>query len=396
MSDFMLPRIKDIAVELAPRLIEIRRHLHSHPELSGQEYQTAAYVAGVLSSCGLRVQELVGKTGAIAELVGQGTDSRLLAIRTDMDALPIQERTRLDYASKYPGLMHACGHDVHTTVGLGTAMVLSQVIDEIPGNIRFLFQPAEETAQGAGWMIRDGVMEDVSAVFSLHTFPSLPAGTIGIRYGALTAAADDIALTILGESGHGARPHEAIDAVWVASQVITTLQQAISRTQNPLRPVVLTFGQISGGRAPNVIADQVRLSGTVRSLHPETSARLPEWIEGIVANICTSYGAKYELDYRRGVPSVQNDHFLTQITESAAAEAWGSDRVQIIMEPSLGAEDFALYLEHAPGTMFRLGVAATDQPNYPLHHPKFHVDESSIVTGVVTMAYAAYQYWFMR
>ncbi|MDG2614718.1 amidohydrolase [Thermoleptolyngbya sichuanensis A183] len=389
----MLSQIKDLAASLAPRLVEIRRHLHSHPELSGQEYQTAAYVSGVVSSCGLHVQELVGKTGVVAELRGTDRDSRMLAIRTDMDALPIQERTGLEFASRQPGIMHACGHDVHTTVGLGTAMVLAQLGIQFPGTIRFLFQPAEETAQGAGWMIRDGVMEGVTAIFGVHTFPTIPGGSVGIRYGALTAAADDLELVIMGESGHGARPHEAIDAIWIASQVVTTLQQAISRTQNPLRPVVLTIGQIQGGRAPNVIADQVRMLGTVRSLHPETSASLPVWIEQIVANVCQSYGAKYTMNYRRGVPSVQNDPALTQIMESAASEAWGGDRVQILLEPSLGAEDFSLYLQHAPGTMFRLGVAFADKPNYPLHHPQFHVDETAIVTGVVTMAYAAYKYW---
>ncbi|WP_448603350.1 M20 family metallopeptidase [Thermoleptolyngbya sp.] len=389
----MLSQIKDLAVSLAPRLVEIRRHLHSHPELSGQEYQTAAYVSGVVSSCGLHVQELVGKTGVVAELHGTGEDSRMLAIRTDMDALPIQERTGLEFASRQKGIMHACGHDVHTTVGLGTAMVLAQLGIRFPGTTRFLFQPAEETAQGAGWMIRDGVMERVTAIFGVHTFPTIPGGSVGIRYGALTAAADDLELVIMGESGHGARPHEAIDAIWIASQVVTTLQQAISRTQNPLRPVVLTIGQIQGGRAPNVIADQVRMLGTVRSLHPETSASLPGWIEQIVANVCQSYGATYTMNYRRGVPSVQNDPALTQIVESAASEAWGGDRVQILLEPSLGAEDFSLYLQHAPGTMFRLGVAFANKPNYPLHHPQFHVDETAIVTGVVTMAYAAYKYW---
>lgn len=389
----MLSQIKDIVHTLAPRLIEIRRHLHSHPELSGQEYQTAAYVAGVLSSCGLHVQEAVGKVGVVGELPGQGADPRLLAIRTDMDALPIQERTNLEFASRQPGIMHACGHDVHTTVGLGTAMVLSQLGSTLPGQVRFLFQPAEEISQGASWMVADGVMDRVSAVLSVHVFPSIPAGSVGIRYGALTAAADDIEILIVGESGHGARPHEAIDAVWIAAQVVTNLQQAISRTQNPLRPVVLTFGQISGGRAPNVIADQVQLRGTVRSLHPETRANLPEWIEQIVANVCQTYGARYELHYRRGVPSVQNDPALTQLLEAAAHEAWGSDRVQILLEPSLGAEDFALYLEYVPGSMFRLGVGYPDKPNYPLHHPQFEVDESAIVTGVVTMAYAVCKYW---
>lgn len=391
----MLTRIKDLAETLKPRLIEIRRHIHSHPELSGQEHQTAAYVAGVLSSCGMVVQEAIGKTGVIGELVGR-TDDRLVAIRTDMDALPITERTSLEFASRKPGIMHACGHDVHTTVGLGTAMVLSQLGEVLPGNTRFLFQPAEEIAQGASWMVQDGAMNDVSAIFSVHVFPSIPAGSVGIRYGALTAAADDLEIIIMGESGHGARPHEAIDAIWIASQVIATLQQAISRTQNPLRPMVLTIGQISGGRAPNVIADQVRLLGTVRSLHPETHANLPDWIEGIVANVCNAFGARYEINYRRGVPSVQNDLALTQLLEASAKEAWGSDRVQILPEPSLGAEDFAMYLQHAPGTMFRLGVGFRDKPNYPLHHPQFEVDESAIVTGVVTLAYSIYQYWQKR
>ena len=390
----MLSRIKDLATTIAPRLIEIRRHIHSHPELSGQEYQTAAFVAGVLSSSGLHVQEGVGKTGVIGELQGTGEDKRILAIRTDMDALPIQERSGLEFASRIEGIMHACGHDVHTTVGLGTAMILAQIAEEISGKVRFLFQPAEEIAQGASWMVADGAMDQVSGILGVHVFPSIPAGSIGVRYGALTAAADDLEIIIMGESGHGARPHEAIDAIWIASQVIITLQQAISRTQNPLRPVVLSIGKINGGRAPNIIADKVQLLGTVRSLHPETRANLPNWIERIVASVCNSYGAKYQVNYRQGIPSVQNDYFLTQLLQSSAEEAWGSDRVQVLPEPSLGAEDFSVYLERSPGSMFRLGVGFKDRVmNYPLHHPQFEIDESAIVTGVVTMAYTAYRYW---
>jgi amidohydrolase len=389
----MLAKIRSIAENLAPRLIEIRRHLHAHPELSGQEHQTAAYIAGVLSAAGLQTQESVGKTGVVGELAGSGTDARMLAIRTDMDALPIVERTGLAFSSRNEGKMHACGHDVHTTVGLGTAMILAQLGEKLPGNMRFIFQPAEEIAQGASWMVADGVMNAVDSIFSLHVFPSIMAGSIGIRYGALTAAADDLEITIVGESGHGARPHEAIDAIWIAAQVITGLQQAISRTQNPLRPIVLTIGTISGGRASNIIADRVQMTGTVRSLHPETHAILPAWIEQVVTDICRTYGAKCEVNYLHGVPSVQNDLMLTQILESSAREAWGSDRVQILPEPSLGAEDFSVYLQHAPGSMFRLGVGAADRKNHPLHHPQFMVDESAIITGVVTMAYTAYQYW---
>ncbi len=390
----MLNRIKDLTTTISPRLVEIRRHIHAHPELSGEEYQTAAFIAGVLSANGLHVEEGIGKTGVIGELQGTQPSDRILAIRTDMDALPIQERTNLEYTSRIEGVMHACGHDIHTTVGLGTAMVLSQIAPELGGKVRFLFQPAEEIAQGANWMVKDGVMNNVAAILGLHVFPSIPAGSVGIRYGALTAAADSLEIIIIGESGHGARPHEAIDAIWIAAQVITSLQQAISRTQNPLRPVVLSIGQINGGRAPNVIADKVQLLGTVRSLHPETRDKLPQWIENIVANVCNSYSAKYQVNYRQGVPSVQNDNALTQLLQSSAEEAWSNERVQILPEPSLGAEDFSVYLEHAPGAMFRLGVGYEDRIiNHPLHHPQFEVDESAIITGVVTLAYAAYKYW---
>ncbi|MEN9519604.1 MAG: hypothetical protein RLZZ381_2192 [Cyanobacteriota bacterium] len=389
----MLAEIKDLAQKFTPRLIEIRRHLHAHPELSGKEHQTSAYIAGVLSSCGLNVKEAVGKTGVVGELVGKGSDRRTLAIRTDMDALPIQEHLGLDFASANPGIMHACGHDVHATLGMGTAMVLSQLSDNLPGNVRFLFQPAEEIALGAKWMVQDGAMQDVDAIYGVHVFPSIPARRVGIRYGALTSAADELEIVIQGESGHGARPHQAIDAIWIAAQVITNLQQAISRTQNPLHPIVLSVGQIQGGRAPNIIADRVTMTGTVRSLHPESHANLPQWIENIVQGICQTYGAKCQVDYRRGVPSVLNDETLTQIIELATREAWGDDSVQILPEPSLGAEDFSVYLDKVPGCMFRLGVGHDNQTNYPLHHPKFEVDEDAILTGVVTMAYTAYKYW---
>ncbi|MFZ4665689.1 MAG: M20 family metallopeptidase [Prochlorotrichaceae cyanobacterium] len=398
LSNPVLQRIQDLTTQLTPRLIEIRRHLHAHPELSGQEHQTAAYLAGVLYSLGLKVRESVGRTGLVAELPGHGGDERILAIRTDMDALPIPEQTGLPYSSLYPGIMHACGHDIHSTVGVGTAMVLATLAAEqpLPGTVRFLFQPAEEITQGARWMINAGVLAGVNGLLGVHVFPSIPVGCIGTRCGALTAAADDVELTILGESGHGARPHEAIDALWIAVQVVTTLQQAISRTQNPLRPIVLTFGQINGGRAANVIADRVTLKGTARSLHPQTHAELPQWLETIVAHTCQMFGAKYELKYERGTPSVQNDPALTDLVERSFVAAFGCQQLQRLPEPSLGAEDFGVYLDRVPGSMFRLGVGHPDpvsQPNYSLHHPKFNPEEGAIAVGVVTLAQSAYQYW---
>ncbi len=395
----MLPTIQKLAQKLTPRLIEIRRHIHAHPELSGQEYKTAAYVSGVLSSYGYQVHEMIGKTGVVAELKGQSSpDDNILAIRADMDALPILEKAEVPYISKSPGIMHACGHDVHTTVGLGTAMVLAELTESgdrlFPSTTRFLFQPAEETAQGAKWMVADGVMKDVAAIFALHTFPSIPAGTIGLRQGALTAAADDLEIVITGESGHGARPHEAIDAIWIAAQVITQLQQSISRTINPLHPAVITIGQISGGRAPNVIADQVRLTGTVRSLHADTHALLPSWITRIAEKICALHGATCTVNYTRGCTSVLNDVDLTNLVASCASEALGDDRIQWIPDASMGAEDFANFTDLVPGTMFRLGVGFPDRSvNHPLHHSQFEVDESALTTGVITMAYSAYRYW---
>jgi len=395
----MLDKIQAIADKIEPRLIEIRRHIHAHPELSGQEYQTAAYVSGVMSSYGFHVQEMVGKTGVVAELPGTNAE-RVLAIRTDMDALPIVERTDLSFVSKNRGMMHACGHDVHTTVGLGTAMILAQLGTDLgvtfPGSLRFLFQPAEETAQGAKWMVEDGVMQDVEAVLGVHVYPTILAGKIGLRQGALTSAADDLEIKIFGESGHGARPHEATDAIWIAAQVITALQQGISRTLNPLHPVVVTIGKISGGRASNVIADHVEMQGTVRSLHPDVHAQLPNWIESIVAGVCKTYGATYEMNYQRRVSSVMNETRLTHLVADCAKAALGASQVEWIDEPSLGAEDFAIYTDQAPGMMFRLGVGFTDRPNYPLHHPRFDVDETAIKSGVITMALSACQYWQLQ
>ncbi|MGB3767549.1 MAG: M20 family metallopeptidase [Phormidesmis sp.] len=394
----MLPTIQKIAKKLQPRLIEIRRHIHANPELSGQEYKTAAYVSGILSSHGFQVQEMVGKTGVIAELAGKAAPNQnVLAIRTDMDALPILEKADIPCASKSPGIMHACGHDAHTTVGIGTAMILSELVQTtdipFPSTTRFLFQPAEETSQGAKWMIEDGVMQDVEAILGVHVFPSIPAGVIGLRQGPLTAAADDLEIIINGESGHGARPHEAIDAIWIAAQVICQLQQSISRTINPLHPAVITIGQISGGRAPNVIADQVRLTGTVRSLHSDTHALLPGWIEKIATDICHLHGATCTVKYTRKCTSVLNNIDLTNLVASCAAEALGRDRIQWIADASMGAEDFANYTDIVPGTMFRLGVGYPDRRNPPLHHAQFEIDESALIAGVITMAYSAYSYW---
>jgi len=365
--------------EVLPDLIQLRRHIHRHPELSGHEQQTAALVAGQLRGWGWQVREGVGRTGVVAELGPVGAP--LVALRADMDALPIEERTGLAYASSQQGLMHACGHDIHSTVGLGVACLLASIADHLTARVRLLFQPAEETAQGAAWMRAEGAMEGVQALFGVHVFPSLGVGTIGVRSGSLTAAAGELEVEVLGEGGHGARPHQSTDAIWIAARVVSGLQEAISRRLDPLHPVVVSFGRIEGGKAYNVIADHVRLLGTVRCLDLEVHAQLPGWIEDTVHALCRGHGGEARVHYRCISPPVHNDAELTELVADVAIEALGRCQVQWLEQPSLGAEDFAQLLEGTRGTMFRLGVAGPGGCT-PLHSNTFAPDEGCVEVGV--------------
>ncbi len=384
----------DAALEEAlPELIQLRRHIHRHPELSGHEQQTAALVAGELRRWGWQVQEAVGRTGVVAELgplqQPDGQRAPLLALRVDMDALPVEERTGLDYASTVQGLMHACGHDLHTTVGLGVARLLGELAERDPSRLtarlRLLFQPAEETAQGAAWMKADGAMDGVDALFGVHVFPSLPAGSIGVRSGSLTAAAGELEVEVLGEGGHGARPHQSTDAIWIAARVVSGLQEAISRRLDALHPVVVSFGRIEGGKAFNVIADHVRLLGTVRCLDNDVHAQLPGWIEDTVKALCEGHGGEARVRYRCISPPVHNDPELTQLVADVAGDLLGREKVLWLEQPSLGAEDFAELLDGTRGTMFRLGVAGPEGCT-PLHSNSFAPDERSIPVGIRVLA----------
>ncbi len=365
--------------ELLPELIQIRRHLHRHPELSGRESQTAALVAGELRRWGWTVREGVGRTGVLAEL--GPLEGPLVALRVDMDALPIEERTGLPWASSQQGLMHACGHDIHTTLGLGVAALLAARGSQLTARVRLLFQPAEETAQGAAWMRADGAMDGVRALFGVHVFPSLAVGTVGLRSGSFTAAAGELEIEVLGESGHGARPHQSTDAIWIAARVVSGLQEAISRRLDPLHPVVVSFGRIEGGKAYNVIADHVRLLGTVRCLDAAVHDRLPGWIEETVHGLCRGHGGEARVHYRRIAPPVHNDPQLTGLMAAAAVDLFGPSQVQWLEQPSLGAEDFAELLEGHRGTMFRLGVAGPGGCS-PLHSSTFTPDEGCLPVGI--------------
>ncbi|WP_288917212.1 amidohydrolase [uncultured Synechococcus sp.] len=366
-------------------LLDLRRHLHAHPELSGAEHHTAALVAGELRRLGWRVQEGVGRTGVLAEL--GPSSGRAIGLRVDMDALPIEECTGLAFASTTPGLMHACGHDIHTAVGLGVAMLLAPLAGQLSGTVRLLFQPAEETAEGARWMLAAGAIEGLSALLGLHVFPSIAVGSIGVRHGALTAAAAELELEVLGEAGHGARPHQSVDAIWIAARLVSGLQEAISRPLDALQPVVLSFGRIEGGRAFNVIADRVRLLGTLRCLDCELYEQLPAWVESTAAAICAAYGGQLKMQWRGIAPPVQNDPQLTRLLETIAVEQLGREQVLELAQPSLGAEDFAHYLNHLPGCMFRLGVAGLDGCA-PLHHGGFNPDEACMPVAVNLLATA--------
>ena len=373
-------------------LLAIRRHLHAHPELSGNEHQTAALVAGELRKLGWRVQEGVGRTGVLAELGPGG--GPVVALRVDMDALPVEERTGLPYASLNQGLMHACGHDIHTTVGLGVARILGPLAEQLVGTVRLLFQPAEETAQGAAWMVADGAMQGVDALFGVHVFPSLSVGTIGVRSGSLTAAAGELEVEVLGEGGHGARPHQSTDAIWIAARVVSGLQEAISRRLDALHPVVVSFGRIEGGKAFNVIADHVRLLGTVRCLDLELHSQLPTWIEETVQAICKGYGGEARVRYRCISPPVHNDPELTQLLADEAVELLGRPQVEWLEQPSLGAEDFAELQRDTPSTMFRLGVAGPKGCT-PLHSNTFAADEAAVGVGVEVLS-ASLLTWLER
>ena len=370
--------IDDSLKEILPDLIQLRRHFHAHPELSGQEYQTAALVSGELRQCGWEVKEAVGKTGVVAEIGSKS--GPVVCLRVDMDALPIEERTGLDYASSIQGLMHACGHDLHTCIGLGVAKLLAKN-KLTTSRIRIIFQPAEEIAQGANWMRDENVLEDVKALFGVHVYPDLSVGKIGIKSGTFTAAAAELEIDIIGNGGHGARPHEGIDSIWIAAKVIGGLQEAISRRLDALKPVVISFGKISGGNAFNVIAERVKLLGTVRCLDKNLYEKLPEWIETIVRNIASNYGARANINFKSIAPPVYNDPELTNLLFTCAKNFLNEENIVHLENPSLGAEDFAFFLQDVPGTMFRLGVAG-DKGCAPLHSGHFSLDERSLELGI--------------
>jgi amidohydrolase len=384
---------KATAQTLSDQLIEWRRHLHMHPELSYEEHATSAFVRERLGELGVETSPpIAGGTGLTALIRGKH-DGPTVGLRADMDALPIQQESAAPYASKRPGVAHMCGHDAHTTMLLGAAALLSAHRPE-RGNVKLFFQPAEEGGAGAARMIEDGAMENpkVEAIFALHVFPGAPVGHFTATPGPATAASDSIDLEIIGRGGHAAHPHQAIDAIAVAAQVVGALQLLVSRQRDPLKPLVITIGKMEGGFARNVIAPSVRLQGTVRSLDADLRQRLPQMIDDIVRGVTSAFGASHTLEYTLGYPSTINDPGLLPLVNESVAAVVGDGRLTLV-PPSMGGEDFSYYAEKVPGFMLRIGVRNEARGIiHPLHNPLFDLDEAALPLGAALLSDLATRY----
>jgi len=391
-------KLRERAGELLPEVVELRRKFHRNPELGMEEYETAREVARYLRDAGLEVQTGVGGTGVVGVLRGSES-GRTIALRADMDALSIEEDTGAEYASEIPGKMHACGHDAHTANLMGTARLLSEVTEGgklLRGNVKFLFQPAEEGPGGAEPMIEDGALEspDVDAVLGLHVNSERETGTILLKEGVLTAATDSAVIDVIGSGGHGAHPQSAVDSVVVAAHVVTALQTVVSREIAPTDSAVVTVGKITGGFRNNVIAPSVQMEATIRSLDPELRTSLRDAVERVVAGVTQSMRADYALEYNFGYPSIHNDEGMTDLVGEVAGQLLGEDAVVYASQPSMGGEDFSYFASEVPGCFFRLGVRDEEKELgvYPAHNPKFDLDESAMEYGMVVMAAAALIY----
>jgi hippurate hydrolase len=381
--------IRQLASQYAPECIAIRHHLHAHPELSYQEYQTSAFVQEQLKRLGIPFTTMAG-TGVVGLIEGKDPGSRVIALRADMDALPIQEANEVPYRSKHEGVMHACGHDVHTTVLLGASKVLQELRKEWEGTVKLIFQPGEEkNPGGASLMIREGVLKDPEpqAIFGLHVHPGLETGKVSFRGGMVMASADELYITIRGKGGHAAAPHLTVDTILVASHLIVALQQIISRNRNPLSPSVLSITSVQGGHTTNVIPSEVKLMGTFRAMDEEWRFRAHELIRRQATELVHSMGAEIDLHIDVGYPMVHNDEALDPVARAAAREFLGADRV-LETEVRMGAEDFGYYTQQIPGCFYRLGVMnAAKGITAGVHTPTFNIDESAIEIGVGLMAW---------
>ncbi|WP_338826959.1 M20 metallopeptidase family protein [Neomoorella thermoacetica] len=380
--------LRAAAEALKPQLVAWRRRLHQYPELSFEERETSALVAGVLRELGLQVRSGIGGTGVVGVLAGAG-EGPGVALRADMDALPLQEDTGEEFASRYPGRMHGCGHDAHMTMVLGAAALLAERRQELPGPVVFIFQPGEELPPGgASRMLAAGVLDDppVKAAFGLHVTAYLPVGTVGVRSGAIMASADNFTIKIKGRTSHGASPHLGADAIVAAAQAVLALQTIISRHLDPVQPAVLTVGTIKGGEKENIVAGEVTLTGTTRALNNVMRQQLEKDMRQVLAGVAAASGTEIDLDYLWGYPPLVNNAGLTELFRRVAGEILGPDKVLELANPSMGAEDFARYAEKVPAVYFNLGAAIPGAEPHPWHHPRFNINEDCLPIGAGLLA----------
>ena len=390
----LLEKIKRLSEDYSGQVIESRRHLHANPELSYQEYNTAKFVAAQLRSFGVNVVEGIATTGLLAEIRGKNPEKKSIALRADMDALPITETNDVPYKSQVPGVMHACGHDVHTASLLGTARILNSVKDEFEGTVRLLFQPGEEkNPGGASYMIRDGALNNPqpSGIIGQHVFPLLPVGKVGFREGMYMASCDEIYLKVIGKGGHAAPPDLAVDPILIASHIIIALQQVISRNASPKQPTVLSFGNIIGKGATNIIPSEVNIAGTFRAMNEEWRASALQKIRKMAESIAEGMGGRCEVEISKGYPYLENNPDLTRRIRAAAEAYVGRENV-VDIDITLGAEDFSYYSQVIPASFYRLGTSnpAKGITSY-VHTPTFNVDEESLKIGPGLMAWMAIQ-----
>lgn len=377
------------AEALLPRIVEWRRSLHRWPELGYREERTAAYIADVLTSFDVEVTAGVAKTGVVGLLRGAGSGPTV-ALRAELDALPMQEATGFPFASENPGIMHACGHDGHMASVLGACALLAERREGLAGNVKFIFQPAEEMLGGGEALCEAGVLNDpdVDGIFALHLWPWLEKGTIGFARGVMMAAFDEFKIEVLGRSSHGASPHRGVDAIVVAARVVDALQTIVSREIDPQDPVVVTIGQIHGGTATNIVADRVEIAGSVRSFDAEIRASLSGRIERIAASVAEAHGATSRLTWRDGYPALINHAEAAERYFRSAQRVMGDQASVWLDRPSMASEDFAYYLQRVPGAFAFLGVQeGADTPG--LHTPDFHFDERVLASAAATLACVA-------
>lgn len=388
VSDLSLQdRLYKLSRELAPLLKSTRRHFHMNPELGFLEYQSSEYIRGMLENHGLKAAGPLATTGLYVDIEGSHPGPAV-GYRADMDALPIQDAKQVPYASQVPGVAHLCGHDAHTTVAIGVAVVLNQLRDLLHGKVRVFFQPNEEgTPSGSIPMIRDGVLQGLEAAYCIHVDPTLEVGRYGLIVGPVTAAADRFRFSIKSEStGHSARPHQATDTIWIANQLLSLLYQYVGRVTDTRNAAVLTVCVMHAGDAYNVIPDNVEFGGTLRCTDEKDRQFIKQYMRHTAEQFAALHDVKIDLDFNQGVPAVRNDEQLINNIELTATEQFGEKAIFQIPVPSMGSEDFANYLDYLPGALVRVGTSSGKRTSHPLHDASFDIDESSLAPAVQLMS----------